>query len=156
MSAAAVMRKTVGRNLLLTLLTRNSLGWLQTPAPAAPDAPASMCAGFCPFTTFIRESLLGQEVLRCPQAVLVRCLQNEKEVVALVGQALPAVHGCGCDLQPVIWHWGDTSHLSFFANVLLFCWFWLGGLQVNFWYKQEKGLVLALRRARPTAAVLPL
>jgi len=87
LAAAAVMRKTVGRNLPFMLLTRNS-------------GPASMLADIYPFSALIRELLLGQEVLRCPQAALVHCLQNEKGVMALVGhlmaQALTAV--CGSNL----------------------------------------------------------
>lgn len=154
------MRKAVGHNLPLTGLTRNSLGRLRTPVPAALAGQASMWADICPFSTFIREVLSSQAVLRCPRAALVHCLQNEKTIMALIGhlmaQTLLGVHGCGCDLWPVIWHWGHTSHFGLFSNMLVFVWFWLGGLQVYFWYKQEKSLVSVLRGAHPTVAVLPL
>lgn len=94
-AAVAATGKTVGHDVPLTLPNGNSLGWPQTPVPAAPAAPASMWAGLCPFSTFIRKSLLGQEGLRCHQAALVFYLQNEKGIMALVGhlmaQTWPAV-----------------------------------------------------------------
>lgn len=87
-AAVAAMGKTVGHNVPLTPPIGNSLGWPQTPVPAAPAVPASMWAGLCPFSTFIRKSLLGQEGLRCHQAALVFYLQNEKGIMALAGHLM--------------------------------------------------------------------